>query len=326
MIKSFVKGFIQSVSLLCLCNSALASETDNFTNRNVKVDARDWLNTQMNDAIQEAVAKADPSVPYSVHEYLFKSLGGLFWAKIEKWADDPKSPAEHVKFEDSIYRDVGEVRGQDAARKLFKFKDYYSPGIYRMGDVIFGADKLGHFLQLGYSMYLANGKKKSSDFKDVRPFHIRVSDMVSGDKSYRKYAQTTGLDLAYDYSLFEENGSWGMKGPMARSWGDMAANVEGFKFWSQLTGGSNPYIKKDSSGRWFQARTFDWATYVNPAWDEAVNRTDMDPRFRDQVEKRIQETLKKNNYKLPTAQRVFERYGADVGRIFNNRCEDVFRY
>lgn len=326
MLKNFAKHFLQTAVILILCQASLASETDNFTKRDLKTDAREWLNAQMNAAIQKAVQEADPNVAYSVHKNLFKSLGGLFWAKIEKWAEDPKSPAEHVKFEESIFRDVGEVRGASAARKLFKFKDYYSPGIYRMGDTVFGADKLGHFLQLGYSMYLANGKKQNPQFKDVRPFHIRMADVISGDKKYRNEATTRGIELAYDYSLFEENGSWGMKGPMARSWADMAANVEGFKFWAELTGGPNPYVKRDANGRWIQARQFDWATYVSPAWDEAVNRTDYDPRFSAQVEKRIQEAIKKGGYTLPSEQVVFDKYGSQAGKIFNNQCSKAFGF
>lgn len=325
MVKSILNGFFQAILVLSVSQSSLASETDNFTKRDIKTDAREWLNSQMNAAIQDAVQSADPNVNYSVHQKLFKSLGGIFWSKIEKWADQPHSPSENVKFEDSIYRDVGGTRGNSAAfRKLFTFKDYYSPGIYRIDNVVFGADKLGHFLQLGYSMYLAAGQKRKEGFKDVRPLYIRMADVVSGDKKYRKEATATGMDLALDYSKFQEDGSWGLKGPMGRSWADMAANVDGFKFWEELTGGANPYVKKDAKGRWYQARQFDWATYVNPAWDEAVNRTDFDPRMHDQIEKRIQEVLKVSNYELPSSQLIFERYGDDAYRVFNNQCRKAF--
>jgi hypothetical protein len=323
--KTSLKRLIQLVSILCLAQSAVASETDNFTKRNLEVDAQEWLNEQMNEAIQNAVQKADPKVPYSVHKILFKSLGGVFWAKIEKWSDNPVSPAEQIKFQESIFRDVGNYKGTSSfIRRLVKFKSYYSPGIYRMGDTVFGADKLGHFLQLGYSMYLADGQKRKPEFKDIRPLFSKFSDIISGDTKFRKQLQSQGLDLAYEYSHFQENGEWGMKGPMARSWADMAANVEGYKFWSDLTGGENPYVKKGADGRWIQVRQFDWAEYITPAWDEAVNRTDYDPRFADQVEKRSQEAMEKNKYTLPGLDSIYEKYGSDFNRVFNNQCSKVF--
>ncbi|UXR66205.1 hypothetical protein EZJ49_08075 [Bdellovibrio bacteriovorus] len=317
----------QVLLLSALSTTALASETDNITHRNLKTDAREWLNQRMNDAIEEAAMKANPKNSYSVHKKLFKSLGGLFWAKIEKWADEPGSPAEHVKFEDSIFRDVGNVRGDSSfLRKLIKFKSYYSPGIYKMDNVVFGADKLGHFLQLGYSMYLANEVQDNPKFKDVRPFHIRMADRLTGDKKFRDRAQSTGLQLAIEYSDFEENGSWGMTGPLAKSWADMAANVEGFKFWSELTDGPNPYVKRDTNGRWYQARKFDWATYVNPAWDEAINRSDYDPRIQGEIDKRFEEAFKNSRAELPSVKEVIEVYGEDTPKIFNTRYGNVFAW
>lgn len=324
-------------TLLCLLSkvlvlsfvgmTALASETDNITHRNLKIDSREWLNQRMNDAIKEAALAANPKTPYSVHKKLFKSLGGLFWAKIEKWADEPGSPAEHVKFEDSIFRDVGNVRGDTSfLRKLIKFKSYYSSGIYRMDNIVFGADKLGHFLQLGYSMYLADEAKSNPKFKDVRPLHIRMADRLTGDKKFRDRAQSTGLQLAIEYSEFEEDGSWGMKGPLAKSWADMAANVEGFKFWSELTDGPNPYVKRDASGRWYQARQFDWAVYVNPAWDEAVNPSDYDSRIQKAIDVRFQEALKNSQAELPRVQKIFEVYGEDTMKIFNDKYESILAW
>ncbi|QLY25127.1 hypothetical protein [Bdellovibrio sp. KM01] len=323
--KTSVKRLIQIVSIFLVCQSALASETDNFTRRNLEVDAQEWLNLQMNEAIQNAVQKADPNVPYSVHKILFKSLGGVFWAKIEKWSDNPVSPAEQVQFEESIFRDVGHFKGTSSfIRRLVKFKSYYSPGIYRMGDTVFGADKLGHFLQLGYSMYLADGQKRKPEFKDVRPLFARFADVISGDAKFRKQLQSKGLDLAYEYSHFQENGEWGLKGPMARSWADMAANVEGYKFWSELTGGSDPYVKKGADGRWVQVKKFDWGRYVTPAWDEAVNHTDYDERFHDQVVKRSKEAMEKSGYTLPSIQSIYDKYGLDTNQVFNNQCSKIF--
>lgn len=314
-----------ALSVLLLGHPAVASETDNFSHRDLKTDAREWLNTQMNEALQEALRKAKPGDPTSVHKQLFKILGGLFWAKIEHWSDNPASPAEQLAFEDSIFRDAGEVRGdENFIRSRVRFKSYYSSGLYKMGDVVFGADKLGHFLQVGYAMYFAKMRKENPRFRDARPFYVRFAEVFSGDKKFRESTPLKGDALVYAYSRFQENGEWGYTGPMARSYGDMAANVEGYRFWSELTDGSNPYVKMDGTGRWRLARPFDWNTYVNLAWDEAVNRTDYHERLRDKVEARIHQVLGESCSGLPSCTAIFDRYGKDVMQIFNNRCDTIF--
>jgi hypothetical protein len=317
------------IALLISCSLiqvAQASETDNFTKRDLEVDAREWLNEQMNAAIQQAVQTAAPGDPTSIHKQLFKNLGGLFWAKIEHWDDHPESPAHKLPIEESIFRDVGEVRGQgNIIRKLFKFKNYYSPGRYRMDEVVFGADKLGHFLQVGYAMYLAVMRKENPKFKDARPFYVRAAEYFTGDRKFSENSNLRGEDLVLAYSRYQENTSWGMEGPMARSFGDMAANLEGYRFWSEFTGGKNPIVKMDSNGKWKQVRTFDWANYVNIAWDEAVNRTDYHEVIREKVEARIKEVLGESCKGLPSCTAVFDRYGKAAAQIFNLRCESLFQ-
>jgi hypothetical protein len=321
-----MKALLGVLFLLFTMTFAQASETDNFTQRELKNDAREWLNEQMNQALQQAVQKAKPGDPTSLHKNLFKTLGGLFWAKIELWSDDPNSPAEHLAFADSIFRDVGEVHGdENIIRRFFKFKNYYSSGRYRIDNIVFGADKLGHFLQLGYAMYFAKMRKEDPRFRDARPFYVRFAEVLSGDKKFRENTNLQGDALVFAYSRFQENGDWGYTGPMARSYGDMAANVEGYRFWSNLTDGPHPYVKMKADGSWQQVRNFDWSDYVNLAWDEAVNRTDYHERIKEKVEARIQQVLGESCSSLPSCTAIFDRYGEDAVHIFNNKCERVFQ-
>lgn len=285
----------------------------------------------MNHEIQNVIVELPAGTPFHViHQKLFKNLGGLFFATIERWSKAPGTPAEIWPIEKSIYRDVGHVKpNENFLRDLFPFKSYYASGLFRINDIVFGDDKLGHFLQVGYIMYFAVKRKQDPNFKDARSFLIRMADKVSGDEKFREKSPKQGLELVYAYSRYMEDNQWGMKGSMARSYGDIAANVEGFKFWSDLTEGDRPYLKMNTFGQWEQVRSFDWTEYVSHAWDEGVNRSDFYPSIEERVEARIQEVLGSRCDSLPSCSRIIEKYGADSVHIINPKvlipiCQALF--
>ena len=237
----------------------------------------------------EVASKTKSCNPYELQKNLFHSLGGVFVATIEKWTD-LSSEAVSLPIEKSIYSEITEIRGTKGPRKLFKFHSYYTPGQFKVGDLIIGGDKLGHFLQLGYGMYYAVEWKKDHRFPDIRTPFQRLSEAVVSDYKFIKQTdKVTADDIVTSFAEFQEDTQWGMAATMVKSYGDMAADYSGYLFWSQLTTGENPYFKCEDN-RFRKARDFHWEEYITAGWDESNNCSEFHPKIdkmvRAQIEKR----------------------------------------
>lgn len=266
------------------------SETDNFTLRNSHFnDSTIWLNDKMNSSLA-TVAKSTKSCDrFELHKKLYKELGGVFFAKIEKWSN-LNPDAQVLPIEKSIYANVSNVRGTHGLRKLFKFHSYYTSGQFKVNDVIAGDDKLGHFLQLGYGMYFAVQKKTDNNFLDIRTPSQKLAELMAHDYHFLKEnKETNPLDIVASFANFQEDGEWGMTATLVKSYGDMAADYSGYLFWSELTEGKNPYfICKDN--HFTMDRQFHWEDYIDASWDESINCSDFHPSIdkdvKDQIEQR----------------------------------------
>lgn len=281
-----MKYLLPLFSILVASSSAFASETDAFTLRGKLSDARQWLNAKMNASLDQAAANTESCNPIELQKVLYKDLGGLFVANIETWSEE--SPlASHLPIEKSIYVDVADQKGNHSWRKMTKFGAYYSPGQYNVNGNMIGEDKLGHFFQLGYSMFHAVQYKRDSKYPDVRTLIQRAAERFVGDTKYVRKARAKNDELlVLDFSRFQESTEWGLTATLVRSYADMSANYSGYFFWTELTDGENPYYSCQS-GRWQRAREFDWGQYVTPAWDEAINCSDYDQSIASRVNAQI---------------------------------------
>jgi hypothetical protein len=102
---------------------------------------------------------------------------------------------------------------------------------------------------------------------------------------YFKRVQVDGADL--DHVLrFEhgEDGIWGLGATGVKSFSDMATNYAGYRFWSSLYQGAEPYVRCEEDRRWVKGRSFTWADYVTDAWDEAINCSEMVPSLSARVQ------------------------------------------
>lgn len=107
--------------------------------------------------------------------------------------------------------------------------------LMKIQDFYVGSDKIGHFIDTGYQYY------KKSSLEDAMAF---------GEMTERTY--------------------YGLTSTAVYSYGDLAANLDGYAFWRQLAQGNDPYfICTDNI--WVQKRNFDFADYSNAAWDEGIN-------------------------------------------------------
>ena len=269
----------------------VASETDNFTTRNIEYqDSTLWLNQKMNMALDQVAAKTKSCNPFELQKVLFQSLGGVFVANIENWSKENPN-ALFLPIENSIYSEVGQVRGTHGLRKLTKFKAYYTPGQFKVNNVIAGDDKLGHFLQLGYSMYYAVQKKKNSRFIDIRSPMQKLAELIVKDYSFIKNnKEVTHNDIVTAFAQFQEDGEWGMTATLVKSYGDIAADYAGYLFWSELTSGDNPYFEC-LDNHFSHVRAFNWEEYITPAWDESINCSE----FHSSISESVNTQIKKRN-------------------------------
>jgi hypothetical protein len=152
---------------------------------------------------------------------------------------------------DSIYRDLALLDNVSV-----HWKDLSA--VVRVGDVLMGVDKLGHFVVEGWEYF----EIAQLDGEGV------AAAMAWGERSERTYFGrfTTGV----------------------HSYADLVANFEGLRFWLRVLGRADDPL--DSGGfagrpyvtcrrrfwlagerRWHVSRRVELADYVTPVWDEAVN-------------------------------------------------------
>jgi hypothetical protein len=104
-----------------------------------------------------------------------------------------------------------------------------------------GLDKIDHFFGNGgilWESYNDMGEKKSN---------------------YPKIAQM---------AVNQENGGWGLAGSKVKSYGDIAANWQGFKFYDTLF---DDYFTCQDGKISRTKRKFNMADYVDDLWDESIN-------------------------------------------------------
>ncbi|GAB6095297.1 hypothetical protein JCM14469_15490 [Desulfatiferula olefinivorans] len=265
---AYLLGTVLFAVLLCVLPVRLpASETDSFTDRCAPLpDSTDRLNLMVNEGLDEAVRNANrvakrrymqTNYPFSGRkgtdfcnaEDLYRQLRLLFARKFigQMEADINRLPAGlimKVDLDHSVYRD-------------FPFEK--SPtlvalgtmgALVRVGDHRIGADKFGHFFSEGWTEYtLAYGEPGPDFFK------------------------------ALTYGVITESLYYGVLTTGVFSHADLAANLNGMRFYNALLGnGDDPLTKhrpepyvKCLNRTWERVRDFDWKDYVDAAWDEGVN-------------------------------------------------------
>lgn len=279
-------------------NNSQSAEVDSWTKRKRSLE-RDpnkslkIINKFTNKGLLQAVTEANSinKNKQSLHcdekvifDKVYNILGGFMYGKVENFIlEDKKLEKERtcVPFAESAYRDFSVVQGTG----LNLTKAALGCTVNIKGKVV-GSDKFGHFFGQGYTMATKFLLKKQS------------------------------LAQVLEYGDFTEKSYFGLQANGVYSYGDLAANYEGFKFWMRLTGsyqkdGAEPYVKC-VNGNWKINASFDWDEYISPAWDEGNNCNyyrgkDMHAK----VEKRINEL----GYTCPISEKscgeIIRLYGHD---------------
>lgn len=128
-----------------------------------------------------------------------------------------------------------------------------------------GADKFGHFIDQGFEYYELK-KKDSSDVESI---------------------------LKFGESL--EEGIFGLGSTKIKSYGDLAANYDGFLFWHSITDGTNPYFIC-VRGKYKKNKNFDWRDYITSAWDEGINCSEYSSK---EMDKAVMQNIKNRGFTCP---------------------------
>lgn len=264
---------------LIVSSIALATEVDNFTNRDIPLnDSRETLNEKMNLHIAEALVSAnklncatnEEDVAERFYSSLDKKIGGFFWAKYEKDVDaDSYIDKRHFKKNESVYRGVSVTGG--VVLSLAKLGS-----VVNVGGNLVGTDKLGHFCGIG-KVYFDKIRTRKGTLKEVLRYGEQSEETFFG-------LATTGI---YSY-------------------GDLVSNYEGLRFWQSLFAGEHPYLRC-MDGKLAQTRAFDWLDYVNDAWDESLNCS----RFRtEEIKEKVYKEIRHDPKcpVMPLRPETIERY------------------
>ncbi len=233
-------------TLLSFGSTALALETDQYSNRKEQIDdCTLLLNLKVNQAIAEAAAEwKQGENEWKFVNAVWRKIGGLYWVdKLERWAmKSPEVGKLSTRRWGSVYRGLPFY----ATRVV----SLYGIGkTFRINGVLVGSDKIGHFLS-------------------------------QGRKFYRRYRRSNSEDKAARRSSATESGIFGQKTTGCYSNADLVANYEGYRFYRSLFHEGivegKPAILRWENGKPVVQRAFDWADHVNTFWDEVLNPNHFD--------------------------------------------------
>jgi hypothetical protein len=240
-----------------------AYEVDNFSARDSLVqDALPVLDSKVNGFLDRAARDARLETPgFCSVAVLRQEI--LRWIRpdptgiLELWIELTDSVEKtSIGVRTSVYRGISFF--DSPIMKVF--------GIgrsFKLAGQIVGTDKIGHFFMQGLDFY----------------------DRVRG-------GTPIGQVLEKEHG---EDGIWGLGTSGVKSWADIAANYQGYLFWSRLVEGPHPYFRCEDGEGWVRQTVFTWADYVNPAWDEALNCSEMKSGIREKVD----QELKRNGWGCP---------------------------
>lgn len=262
-----------SLGFIFVSTITMAYEVDQFTRRDeVPKDSLVVLDAEINSRISTAIKKAnggffkdecnsvDKNTRTESRMKLFRNLkdqlvnDSILNGELEEFAKDNKSIAKRkISFDESIYSQV---------KKFPILSKFGVAPVIHVGNVQIGTDKLGHFFNQGYSIYLNNSKRDNYDARA----RIGLLDSLQSETSYYGL-QTTGV----------------------KSYADMAANFDGQRFWEKLCGfpktkdstrcEPDAYLQCHADGTWGlnPNQSFSLKDFVSSAWDESINCSSFDP-------------------------------------------------
>lgn len=301
-----LKGSIWFLSIYFITTgSTLAYEVDQFTNRDkVPADSTADINMIIKERIEKAVSNSNNQFfglkqvdcqkdNKEARRVLFENLKSYLVSNsdvglVEKQVmKDENIDKRIIAVDQSIYN---EAQQKNVILKGI-LKTFGIAPVIQVNEVQIGTDKLGHFLNEGYTLYLQN------------------------------FSQSDEVKRKYNTALFNkstENDYFGLKTTGIKSYADLAANYEGYQFWNRMCGKiyetstqeekdyfqknkctKNAYIRcsidlETGKGQWTinELNKFNIEDYITPAWDESINCSG----FREDMQSDIKSALSRRAY------------------------------
>lgn len=250
-------GAIATLAMVCALPAAQAREVDQFTDRPFQLqqlhDASGIIDGEFNAILTRLVEDLNAQRPRSAQEVdrlvhdAFQGSRIDYVSQLvtpfESWLRD-EAPIELFAVEG------GGIYGGSVDYDDMRMGWYIKPApVIRVGPLLIGIDKVGHFLSQGWFYYVQD--------RAIRRAQPRASD-AEVDRRIRHY----GHELESNYLGFGGTGVY--------SYADLAANWQGLVFFRSLLSGPNPHIAV-KTGRYVLARPFRIVDYATDAWDEVEN-------------------------------------------------------
>lgn len=234
----------------------LAWETDNFTHRRKILKASDSEVISNLYALNDEVNKRIRAVVDQFNQQSFEGcrsdsnrgtqaaiLGGKKVPKIFKMLKSELGGGIFGAIEVWSIKS-GKVKSYGGNDNIYG-SIYEIQNSFNLAGTVTGPDKLGHFFDQGFDLY--------EEFND-------------------KGKGPEGFKAAMKESNDSEEGFIGLYVSGIKSYGDMGSNFSGMKFWYNLVGNVDSYLRCNyMTGKYEVNRDFDWSDFVNDSWDEGIS-------------------------------------------------------
>ena len=241
------------VVVCCFAAGARAAESDPFYGwRTPPRDGTAALNAVINERLQRGLDDVNRRPAGLSCEQVAKDMSVPLWSTALFYfiSDMNRWDVDHVPRTSSEYEREMPVRGIYRNSLLLPFGRLVpiDPTV-RVGDVLFGIDKLGHFFTNG-PRYLDRYREARADGADVDAAEV----------------------AAVRYGVGQERGWLGLGVSGIFSYADLEANWRGLLFFRELCA---PDARPDAvrlqiiDGRWRLSQPFDIGAVVDPCWDES---------------------------------------------------------
>lgn len=234
-------------------SSALAYETDQLTDRDKPlIDSQPYANAVMDTLLQELVEEMrgescdadDDKLRDVIARHLREHTDGVervpergFWRSFGYGYYG--AALERAPIEKRTFADRSDIYGEIPFFRGVILHTAGTCSTINMGGVLIGVDKVDHFLTTGYDLWSASRGGKS-DAAAIR------------------------------WSTHSENTWLGHFTSGGFSYGDIAANWDGYQFYSTLLTPKS-VLGRDEAGCVVRQRDWDWAEWVDSDWDEVTN-------------------------------------------------------
>lgn len=254
-----MKAKILSVSVILFFTISLkAAETDGFTNRYAPLaDSSLLINERANKYVERALndlkmrqSGCDERAFYKeLRKYFANHLSG---ALVKAILNDDAIPKRPVILANSVYKDWSAWDGLGLGVTFISRKGITVSPVLNFNNELIGADKFEHFFGQGFAYFTTNYLKNHGAIKAIKGGIAREKFFLGGSKI--------------------GNGIF--------SYGDLAANFNGMRFWNHILQkhddilGSDhnigPYVQCDND-QWIQVKKIDFADYIDASMDESIN-------------------------------------------------------